>query len=212
MLTDPEGLPVSEHRPLDRVLAPSLPVEPIHDWLFLLLECHCNSAVKDAFQVTELDVFPYREGAEDALGFGSVLEARVIFGDSDNDLSARIVAVIIFCGCYSLLKDSKTLLIIVIVLQLVLLSLHHVSIALALFISVVVVQQYRGVSHARSVAHLLCVLVAVFERLARLAWRLCPRFARFLSPLCNTWKAFSQLSHLDMIMEAVAFEPILIGK
>ena len=169
MLTDPEGLSVAEHRPLDRVLAPSLLVEPFEDWLFLLLECHCNPAVKDAFQVTELDVLPYREGAKDALSFGSVLEARVIFGNSDNDLSARIVAVIIFRGCYSLLEDSETLLIIVIVLQLLLLSLHHVLIGLALFVSVVVVQQYRGVSQARSVAHLPCVLVAVFERLAKLA-------------------------------------------
>ena len=169
MLTDPEGLSAAEHRPLDRVLAPSLLVEHFQDWLFLLLECHCDSTVKDAFQVTELDVFPHREGAEDALGFGSVLEARVISGNSDNDLSARIVAVIIFCGCYSLLKDSKTLLIIVIVLQLVRLSLHHVPIGLAFFISVVVVQQYRGVSHTRSVAHLPCVLVAVYERLTRLA-------------------------------------------
>ena len=85
---------------------------------------------------------------------GSILDSRMIFRNSDDNLSRFLIAIIKLRSNDTLLENTDTLLVVVIVLQFVYLSIHHVEIWLTIFICVIIVQQYRGISHARGVTHL----------------------------------------------------------
>ena len=60
----------------------------------------------------------------------------MVFSNFYCDLSAFLIAVVVLGRCYPLFQHSEALLIIIVVLQLLLLPLHHIFIGLALLISV----------------------------------------------------------------------------
>ena len=72
----------------------------------------------------------------------------MIFGNSDDYLSGLLIAVVILRCNDALLENINTLLVVVVVLEFVYLSVHYIQIWLTMFISVVIVEQHRGISHA----------------------------------------------------------------
>ena len=89
----------------------------------------------------------------------------MVFRNSDDNLSRLLIAIIELRCNDTLLENVNALLVVVVVLQFVYLSIHHVEIWLTTFICVIIVQQYRGVSHARSVTHFFFVAVRELIRL-----------------------------------------------